>query len=130
MLHKKDGNVAKLVFVYNAEAGLMSGMMDSLHKTLSPDTYECALCAVTHGFFTMDKTWRAYLKALPLDAVFFHRKDFALAHPDVKVTLPVIMLERDSGITPLLSADDLKQATDVDALAKALDQALSREGVI
>lgn len=120
----------KIIFVYNAKAGLMSGMMDSLHKTLSPDTYDCALCAVTHGFFTMDKTWRAYLKALPVEAVFYHRKDFAQAYPTAKLELPVVLLERDANLVPLLSADDLKKATDVDTLAAALDQALSKASVV
>jgi len=60
----------KIIFVYNADAGFMSGVMDSLHKAISPETYECALCALTYGLLTMDKTWRAYLQSLPFNAVF------------------------------------------------------------
>jgi hypothetical protein len=104
-------------------------MMDSFHKTLSPDTYECALCAITHGFFTMDKGWRAYLKALPMDAAFFHRKDFSAAFPKAQVKLPAILLDRDGVLTELVGASEMKALADVNALSAALDAALAREGV-
>ena len=38
----------RLVFVYNANAGLVAGMLDSVHKVVSPATYPCSLCAVTY----------------------------------------------------------------------------------
>jgi hypothetical protein len=109
----------KLIFVYNAEAGFLNGMMDSFHKTLSPDTYECALCAITHGFFTMDKGWRAYLKASPMEAAFFHRKDFAQTYPNATVELPAILLDREGALTELVGAPAMT----------TLDAALVREGV-
>ncbi len=119
----------KLIFVYNAEAGLMNGMMDSLHKTISPGTYECALCAITHGFFTMDKAWRAYLKALPVEAAFFHRKDFAEAYPAADIALPAILLDRNGGLLELVAAKRMKSLTDVNALSQALDAALTAAGI-
>jgi hypothetical protein len=114
----------KLIFVYNAEAGFVSGMMDSLHKTISPSTYDCALCAITHGFFTMDKTWRAYLKALPIDAAFFHRKDFAEHYPEAEVALPAILLDQDGALSELVASGQMKTLRDVNALSSALDAAL------
>jgi hypothetical protein len=114
----------KLVFVYNADAGFMNGMMDSLHKTISPGTYDCALCAITHGFFSMDKSWRAYLKALPIAAEFFHRKDFVAAYPNAQAVLPAILLDRDGGLSELIGAEEMKALSDVNALSSALDNAL------
>jgi hypothetical protein len=122
-------NAPKLVFVYNADAGFMNGMMDSLHKTMSPDTYECALCAITHGFFSMDKSWRAYLKALPIDAAFFHRKDFAEAYPSTQTVLPAILLDHDGALSELVGAKEMKALTDVNALSAALDQSLKAAGI-
>jgi hypothetical protein len=119
---------SKIVFVYNAEAGLLNGMMDSLHKTVSPETYECALCSITHGMFSMDKTWRAYLKSLPFESVFYHRKDFGEAFPTVSFELPVILLQRGEKLTELVSAKHMKKAADVNALSKELDLALARAG--
>ena len=121
----------KLVFVYNAKAGVLNGLMDSVHKTVSPDTYDCDLCAITHGFFTMDKAWRAYLKALPMEAAFYHKPDFAAAFPNEKgLTLPLIALDRDGVLQPLIAAAQFKTLKTVDALARALDTALQSSGAV
>jgi hypothetical protein len=114
----------RLIFVYNADAGFMNGMMDSLHKTISPGTYDCALCAITHGFFSMDKSWRAYLKALPIAAEFFHRKDFLEAYPHAQAQLPAILLDRDGALSELIGAEEMRGLSDVNALSAALDNAL------
>jgi len=119
----------KLVFVYNADAGFVSGMIDSLHKTVSPETYECALCQLTHGLFTMDKSWRTYLQSLPIASVFFHREDFKAAYPAATFALPVILLERDGTLLELVSAEQLRALEDVNALSSALDLALTKAGV-
>ncbi|WP_232221892.1 hypothetical protein [Methanococcoides burtonii] len=38
-----------LIFVYNADSGLINEMKDYVHKIVSPSTYECNLCAITYG---------------------------------------------------------------------------------
>ena len=120
----------RLIFVYNAKAGVLNGLMDSVHKTVSPDTYECDLCAITHGFFTMDKAWRAYLKALPMEAAFYHKPDFVVAFPAQKtLALPLIALDRDGVLEQLIAADQFKTLKTVDALVAALDGALRAAGV-
>ena len=116
----------KLILVYNAEAGLIAGVMDSLHKTLSPATYQCALCAVTHGVFTMDRQWRDYLKHLPFEAMFYHRPEFRAAYPEHAASpLPLVALEREGKLEMLLDAAALKRADSVDKLMSALDARLA-----
>lgn len=116
---------ARLVFVYNANAGLLAGALDSLHKTLSPDTYPCDLCALTHGMLTMRPQWRRWLKDLPLEADFYHRPDFRLAFPDLaKEPLPLVGMVEDE-FTMLLDAEALGQITDADELATMLQAKLA-----
>ncbi len=38
-----------LVFVYNANSGLLNALLDMGHKVVSPRTYPCSLCALTYG---------------------------------------------------------------------------------
>jgi hypothetical protein len=115
----------KLIFVYNAKAGLLNGMMDSVHKTVSPDTYECDLCAITHGFFTMDKTWRNWLKSLRMETAFYHRPDFREAYPSARDwPLPLIALDRDGVLEPIIPAAEMKSLKTVDALVAALEAKL------
>ncbi len=116
----------KLIFVYNAKAGLLNGVMDSIHKIVSPDTYECALCAVTYGVASMKKDWRAYLKTLPVDVHFYHKADFLHAHPDQSETdLPAIGIESGDQIEILVGAAAIKKCTTVGELIVTLDGALS-----
>ncbi len=119
----------KLLFVYNADAGVVSGIMDSIHKTLSPQTYECGLCQITYGLVSMDKTWREFLKSLPIETEFFHRKDFKAAHPSAAFDLPVILLSKDGRLSPLLTAQAIDSQKDVNALIGAMSQALAGVGI-
>ncbi|MFM9853750.1 MAG: hypothetical protein ACKVOJ_13240 [Sphingomonadaceae bacterium] len=118
----------KLICVYNAEAGLLNALIDSVHKTLSPDTYPCDLCAITYGVFTMDKQWRRWIKALPMPTHFYHRADFKAAWPNVAVTLPVIMLEQKSGLTTIVAAHDFSGTKTVNDLIALLETRLAKYG--
>lgn len=112
---------ARLVFVYNANAGLLAGALDSIHKTLSPDTYACDLCELTHGIFNMRPQWRQYLKELPIEASFYHRPDFRLAFPELAdEPLPVVGIVEEGQFTKLLDVDALGQINNVDQLVSAL----------
>ncbi|MEQ1687750.1 MAG: hypothetical protein ABL874_04170 [Sphingopyxis sp.] len=115
-----------LVFVYNANAGKLAGLLDTVHKTLSPSTYECDLCAVTFGAFSMKGEWRDWLKAQPWSAEFFHRPDFRAAWPAYAATpLPAIFRRDGDTLTLLIGPDAFKGLGNVNALAGAIEAALA-----
>lgn len=115
----------RLVLVYNADAGIVAAMLDSVHKLVSPATYPCSLCAVTYGPLAMRARWRDYLLALQLPVEFRHRPDFRAAYPAAAdIDLPLIGLARGGDIEVLLSARDLDDLRDLDALVAALDRRL------
>ena len=66
----------KLVFVYNADSGVFNTLSDIAHKILSPDTYECNLCNLTHGYFTAREEWVSFLTELDCELEFLHRDEF------------------------------------------------------
>lgn len=116
---------ARLVLVYNAEAGIVAAMMDSIHKLVSPATYPCSLCAVTYGPLAMHRRWRDFLRMLPLPAEFYHRPDFRAAFPAAADTpLPLIGVARGGDLEVLLPADELDALADLDALMAALSRRL------
>ncbi len=114
----------KLVFVYNAKAGNLAGLIDSIHKTVSPSTYACDLCAITYGLVGMDKEWRAWLKGLGMETVFFHRQDFKESWPHVKEPLPAIFIERDGALETLVSALEFKGVPQVNDLIALMETKL------
>ena len=113
--------MTRLIFVYNAKAGLIAGMMDSVHKLLRPATYPCGLCAITYGALRMNPRWKAWLRTAPIEAVFHHRPDFEAAYPGVTVPLPAILRETGGRLEPVLSGPDFAGIADVDALIARLE---------
>lgn len=120
------GASVKLVFVYNAEAGLVHGFMDSIHKIVSPSTYACDLCAITYGLTAMNPKWRTWLSELDVPTEFFHRTDFRKAWPDARIALPAILLEGGHSLTPVIDADSFADIKDVDRLISVLEDRLAK----
>ena len=114
----------KLLFVYNADAGIAAGIMDSIHKAVSPATYPCSLCAITYGAVRMDPRWKAWLKAQPFESVFYHRPDFRAGYPTVVLDLPAILIDRDGALETLVGADDFGAAPTVDKLIALIEARL------
>jgi len=46
-----------LIFVYNAASDIWSKSLDAAHKIISPSTYACNLCSLTHGNFSEKQVW-------------------------------------------------------------------------
>jgi hypothetical protein len=115
----------RLLIVYNAEAGLLAGARDSLHKLLRPETYPCSLCAVTHRTLRMDPRWKRFLARVRMEVRVYHRPDFRARYPDLDLPLPAVLKERGREPELLLGADALKGIGSVDALIAAVEAGLS-----
>lgn len=116
-----------LIFVYNADEGVVAALGDALHKLLSPATYPCSLCAVSYGAVRMRPAWAAYLKALPYATRFHHRPDFRRACPDfAALPLPAILLDDGGGPCVLIDAAALDGVGDVAGLIAAMEAALAK----
>ena len=116
----------RLIFVYNANAGLMAGILDSVHKTVSPETYPCSLCAISYGAFAVKPRWREWLKTLPMPMHFYHRPDFHLAFPSAhSMALPLVALDRDGHLELLLDAEQLDALEDLEGLIAAMEVRLA-----
>lgn len=101
----------ELLFVYNADAGLLNGVLDTLHKTFAPATYACSLCAVTYGAASMRPQWRAFLKHLPARTQFLHRDELARQYPVLRATALPAVFRRNAPAEPwrvFLSAPELR----------------------
>ena len=116
----------RLIFIYNANGGLVHMALDSLHKTLSPATYPCSLCALTYGALRMDPKWRKWLAALKIPAVFQHKDDT----PHKQVPLPAVLCESGGQIEVLIDATTLDGIASLDALIAQMEERLSRRTVL
>lgn len=106
-----------LVLIYNADSGIFNALSDTLAKTFAKDDYECSLCAVTHGMVSMRHEWRKFLGSLPVAKKIYHRDDFVRDYPNLRPSLPVIMLAQ-GGAQPeiLIGSDELNEISDLSEL--------------
>ena len=107
-----------LVFVYNAGSGVFRALADLAHKTFSPATYQCNLCALTYSTLGMRKDWKEFLETLDRPLEFLHADELEQRYGLSDVALPAVF-EKSAGLKLLLSADAINACRTIDDL-KAL----------
>jgi hypothetical protein len=112
----------KLIFVYNADSGLISGLFDIGHKIISPETYSCGLCKLTFDTLTEKQAWRAFRESSPFEMEFLHRDEFEQKY-NIKFDYPVI-LGKNTEIEILLSKNEIDGFTNLDELIEAINKIL------
>lgn len=78
----------KLIFVYNADGGIINMVIDLIHKNVSPGTYQCSLCAVTWDNRGMKREWKQFVSQLGREVEFLHRDELAKKYEIRGVPLP------------------------------------------
>ena len=114
-----NNSAEQLIFVYNADSGLANALLDAGHKVLSPGTYSCNLCALTHGVVGEKKAWKRFRKSLPVPMVFLHRNEFETQFGQ-EMTYPVVLLQVGDTITPVITTETLQGMSSLDELMEAI----------
>lgn len=107
---------SKLIFVYNADSGLFNTVADIAHKILSPSTYSCQLCALTHSYFSVKDEWKDFLLEIETPMEFLHKNEFEEKYQHLKCDYPALLLSSDKGLEVLVSADALNQCNSLEEL--------------
>lgn len=117
----------KLLFVYNADSGVLSSLKDTVHKAVSPNTYQCNLCKVTFGPVSMKDEWKAFIESLPYDVAFLHRDEFHRQYQKQKdVELPAVFADSDVGLTLLIPHTEINKAQSVKELIETVRHFLQK----
>lgn len=112
----------QLLFVYKADSGLFNTMADIGHKIFSPQTYECALCALTHGYFKERAQWREFVETLGSECLFLHRDQFLQRYPQIATELPAIFIVDDGEPALCADAQAIEGCQDLPALQALIRQ--------
>ena len=51
----------EIYFIYNAKGGKWNYIVDTVHKYVSPNTYECNLCQITYDL-KMKRAWKDFIE--------------------------------------------------------------------
>ena len=107
----------KLLFVYNADSGVLNFLKDAAHKIFSPSTYPCSLCAITYTPTGLPR-WRRFIKTLPWPVEFLHKDELADQYGAVAVDveLPAAFLWEDGELTPWIDSAEMNSYKSLDEL--------------
>lgn len=115
----------RLIFVYNADSGAANAFFDSMHKVLSPKTYACKLCELTHGLVKENRTWKRFRQRTDNPLVFLHKDEFAKKYASKfghNFTFPIVLAEVDQGLEVVIPTDELNQLKTVHALIRLVNE--------
>jgi hypothetical protein len=117
---------APLIFVYNADGGVLNGLKDLWIKTVRPQDYECQLCAVTYGPLGMKRQWRDFVRGLGPNARFLHRDELRAEYGLDGVPLPAAFeVQPDGTLQEWLSAAEMRSFATLDELMGAVGRRVS-----
>lgn len=114
-----------LIFVYNADGGVFNLLTDMAHKALSPATYACNLCALTHGTFGMRGEWKAYLEKLKRPVEFLHANELQARYEAVDADLPAVFEGEGGKLKLLIRADEINLCRTIKDLKNLLSEHVS-----
>ncbi|MFV1980113.1 MAG: hypothetical protein ACC655_03090 [Rhodothermia bacterium] len=115
-----------VIFVYNAESGLINGLKDAMHKLISPSTYPCNLCTITYGSMGMHDEWREFVAGLGVPVEFLHKNELSAQYGIDDVSLPAAFVRSDEGtLSSFLDSETLDSLTSLGELKTALSDRIA-----
>lgn len=119
-------NEKKLVFVYNANSGVISLVKDFWKKILKPSSYECNLCFQTFGAFTMKRDWKKFINNLNIDTEFLHRDEFEMKYRIKNALYPSAYLEQNAELKLLISREEMNSVKNLDEMEALVLRKISK----
>lgn len=129
-MEKRDERLKPaLVFVYHADSGLFNGLTDMAHKTFSPQTYQCNLCALTYSTFGMRKDWKQFLETLSLPVEFLHADQLRQQYGMSSTPLPAIFMKMDGRLELWIDAISINACRTMDDLKRLIKDRLEQASI-
>ena len=118
---KKDP-ITQLVFVYNADSGMLNLMKDIAHKLFSPKTYPCRLCDLTFSALGERASWIEFRQHLGVAQEYLHIDEFTQQYADQLengggvVAYPAVFSLTGEGLLQVLTKRQLDECGSLDML--------------
>jgi len=80
--------------------------MDSAHKWIRPETYECDLCSLTFGVFKEKESWVRFRESVKTPLEFLHKDEFLKAYKSKwlpEYEFPIVLAVTEDGLEVVIS---------------------------
>jgi hypothetical protein len=113
-------NKRNIIFIYNAKGGQWNYLIDTLHKYLSPKTYECNLCQITYDL-KMRKAWKEFIEESPHNYKFLHLEELSEFSLEAYVNdLPICLEELNGKHDVLIDKNEMNSFQNEHQLIQSL----------
>lgn len=115
--------IEKLIFIYNANSGKRNAILDTMHKIVSPNTYDCNLCDITFGFITENKAWRKFREDSKLEMEFLHKDEYLKKYKSkfsYKFTFPIVLTEHNDSLCVFITTEELNRYDNAESLMQSI----------
>ncbi len=106
----------KIVFVYNADSGVINMLKDYVHKIVSPSTYGCRLCSLIYDNRGVKDSWKEFVSQLHFRSQFLHRDEFVDKYGMKDDELPCVYMEKDGKLDLFIPASEIDQCNNLEEL--------------
>ena len=117
----------KILFVYNADSGFVNTLLDIGHKIVSPQTYACNLCAITHSTFSMRDEWKNFVAGLGAPIEFLHRDELEKQYGMRDAGLPAVFRKTDGTLEAWISREEINNCRSLKELEDLIRARLRTE---
>ena len=111
-----------IIFVYNANSGIITVVSDYFKKIFTPKTYPCNLCAVTYNNFGMKKEWKDFIFNLDYSIEFLHKDEFDKKYRIKNNKFPSVYIKKNNEIKLLLPAEKINKIKSLEELIKIIKE--------
>lgn len=122
-----QAKIDKLIFVYNARSGTVNALLDAGHKLISPATYSCNLCALTHSTFSEKDVWKDFRNSLAIETEFLHSDEFEKAFASKfghRFDYPIVLASVAGELQSLITTGVLNEIKEVSSLIEVVKRAV------
>lgn len=109
----------ELIFVYNAKSDNVNMLIDYAHKIISPSTYSCNLCKLTHTNFGERKEWKEFIRHSSVKLEFYHIDEFEEIFNE-SFKYPIILKKVSDGFEILLNSKMITKLRNVNDLINVI----------
>jgi len=109
----------EIQLIYNAQSGKLNTVFDIAHKILSPKTYACDLCQITHGIFAETAQFQTLKQNYNLS--LWHIDEYEADHTP-ESAYPVVIIRDQQHILQRIDAQQIAQWQSITDLQTALEK--------
>ncbi len=111
----------ELLCIYNAKSDRFNALFDFAHKIVSPSTYACDLCKLTHSNFGERAAWKAFTETSNIPLTFYHLDEFERQYSET-FTYPVILKKEANTLAVLLNTEAIARFKTTEELIEGIQE--------